>query len=202
MRQACLRTCSFVLAVFGGIPAAGADIYMRQDTSGVIHYTNAPTDDQYQLLVAVMREEVPENRAKAKPVASAAQGLAPSIEEAALVHNVDKALIHAVISVESGYKAAAVSPKGAQGLMQLMPMTAKRYSVADALDPVQNIHGGTRYLSDLLRMFDNNTELAVAAYNAGENAVVRSGRQIPPYRETRDYVPRVMRLYEKYKRML
>ena len=82
--------------------------------------------------------------------------------------------------------------------MQLMPETAQRYGVTDRFDPIQNLHGGARYLSDLLRMFDGNLSLALAGYNAGENSVVKHGYQIPPYAETRAYVPKVLDLYRKY----
>lgn len=95
------------------------------------------------------------------------------MEQAARTYQVDSALLHAVISAESGYNSVAVSNKGAAGLMQLMPETARRYGVMNSLDPEQNIRGGTKYLSDLLQLFDNNLELAVAAYNAWDNTVIR-----------------------------
>ena len=98
--------------------------------------------------------------------------------------------MHAVIPAESGYNPNAVSRKGATGLMQLMPDTARRYGVQNILDPVQNIHGGVRYLKDLLAMFNGDIELALAGYNAGENAVIRAGRRIPPYPETMATFPR------------
>jgi soluble lytic murein transglycosylase-like protein len=109
----------------------------------------------------------------------------------------EPALIHAVIYVESAYNPAAVSPKGAVGLMQLMPDTARRYGVIDSKDPVQNIRGGTQYLTDLKRMFENDLALVLAAYNAGESAVLRSGRSIPGFPETLRYVPRVLKEYER-----
>ena len=121
------------------------------------------------------------------------------IQEAARANNIEPALIHAVITAESGYDSFARSSKGAVGLMQLMPETARRYQVTNRLDPAQNIHGGTRYLRDLLRMFDNDLRLAVAAYNAGEQAVLKYGKRIPPYPETVEYVPRVMAYYRKYR---
>ena len=108
-------------------------------------------------------------------------------------------MLHAVITVESRYDAAAVWPKGAIGLMQLMPGTAKRYGVADPFDPVQNVAGGARYLRDLLRMFDHDVRLALAAFNAGEHSVVRHGYRIPPFAETLEYVPRVLDLYRRYR---
>jgi soluble lytic murein transglycosylase-like protein len=124
---------------------------------------------------------------------------ARTIQDAAKATQLDAALIHAVISAESGYNPFARSRKGAAGLMQLMPETAKRYGVKNRLDPTQNISGGARYLRDLIRMFNNDLQLAVAAYNAGENAVIRAGNRIPPYQETMTYVPRVMSYYRKYR---
>jgi soluble lytic murein transglycosylase-like protein len=123
---------------------------------------------------------------------------ASQIQAAAMANNVEAALIRAVISVESGYNPSAKSKKGAVGLMQLMPATAKRYKVKNRRDPEQNIHGGARYLRDLLRMFDNSLHLTLAAYNAGEHAVMKYGNRIPPYRETLAYVPKVMKFYVQY----
>ncbi|MCW5581322.1 MAG: lytic transglycosylase domain-containing protein [Luteimonas sp.] len=114
-------------------------------------------------------------------------------------HGVDPALALAVIEVESAYRADARSPKGALGLMQLMPATAQRYGVADPLDPDDNLRGGIRYLRDLLARF-GSPELALAAYNAGEGAVMRHGYAIPPFAETRAYVPRVLQRYATLQR--
>ena len=108
-------------------------------------------------------------------------------------HGVSEALVQAVIQVESRYDAFAVSPRGAMGLMQLMPGTAARFAVGNAFDPVQNVDGGVRYLRELLQRYDGELRLALAAYNAGEEAVDRFGG-IPPYRETRQYVVKVLRL--------
>lgn len=118
------------------------------------------------------------------------------IVSAARKAGIDPALVHAVIGVESAYNARAVSSKGAVGLMQVIPDTARRYGVEDLLDPRHNLSAGTQYLSYLMRVFDGDLTLVLAAYNAGENAVLRHGRRIPPYRETRGYVPRVMGIYE------
>lgn len=120
------------------------------------------------------------------------------VEEIARAHGLDGALLHAVISVESHYNPRAVSRKGATGLMQLMPATAKRYGVSNPFDPTQNLHGGAKYLRDLLTLFNSDVSLALAAYNAGENAVIRNGNRIPPFRETRNYVPRVLGYYRQY----
>lgn len=193
----------FVLIFLLALAAqAGADVYVYTDADAVEHYTNTPGHDRYQRLSALMEADAGANRAGAPVVKGNAAVYAPHIELAAGEAGIDAALVHAVITAESGYNPAAVSKAGAQGLMQLMPGTAKRYAVKDAFDPGQNIRGGTRYLRDLLAMFDNNIELAVAAYNAGENAVIRHGRKIPPYRETQAYVPKVMRLYDKYRALL
>ncbi len=118
---------------------------------------------------------------------------------AAQEHNVDPALVHAVILAESNYNPNAVSVKGAVGLMQLMPGTGRRYGAKekDLRVPEKNIRAGTQYLSDLIALFNGDLRLAVAAYNAGENAVIRFGKKIPPFAETLAYVPRVMRAYEE-----
>jgi soluble lytic murein transglycosylase-like protein len=122
------------------------------------------------------------------------------IAKAADRHQVDAKLLHAVIQAESSYNATAISSAGAMGLMQLMPETARRYGVTDRRDPDQNIDGGTRYLKHLLQLFDSNLNLAVAAYNAGENAVIKYNNTIPPYPETRNYVEVVLSLKEYMKR--
>jgi hypothetical protein len=119
------------------------------------------------------------------------------IRRAAAANQVDIALVKAVMHVESGFNPNAVSPKGASGLMQLMPETAERYGVDDIFDPVQNVQAGARYLRDLLVMFKNNHRLAIAAYNAGESAV-RRHNGIPPYDETRDYVRKVLAFRKQY----
>jgi soluble lytic murein transglycosylase-like protein len=121
---------------------------------------------------------------------------------AARAFSLEPALIHAVISAESGYNPLARSAKGAKGLMQLMPGTAKRYGVDNPLDPEQNIHGGAAYLSYLLKLFGNDLNLALAAYNAGEGTVMEYGNRIPPYQETKQYVPKVLSYYKKYKTMM
>ncbi|OIQ98294.1 soluble lytic murein transglycosylase precursor [mine drainage metagenome] len=120
------------------------------------------------------------------------------VNRIARTYGVESALLHAVISVESRYRPAAISRAGAIGLMQLMPKTAKRYGVADPLDPMQNVRGGARYLRYLLKKYHNDRNLALAAYNAGEASVAKYGNQIPPYPETTDYVPRVMEYYRRY----
>lgn len=126
------------------------------------------------------------------------QRFSADVERIATQYRLEPALMHAVISAESSYNPWAVSPKGAMGLMQLMPGTASRFGVGNPYDPIANMHGGARYLRWLLDYF-NDTRLAVAAYNAGEGAVKKYGNQIPPYRETQTYVGRVLGFYQQYK---
>lgn len=123
---------------------------------------------------------------------------APLIHNTAARHRLDPALLHAVVAAESNYRPGAKSEKGAQGLMQLIPKTARRFGVTDAGDPAKNMEGGARYLRWLLDVF-KDTRLALAGYNAGERAVIRHGYTVPPYRETRAYVPRVLGLYQRFK---
>jgi soluble lytic murein transglycosylase-like protein len=120
----------------------------------------------------------------------------PHVEKVARLYKLDPELVDAVISVESAYDPRAVSEKGALGLMQLMPGTARRFDVADALDPVANLHGGARYLRWLMDRYDNDLDLVLAAYNAGEGALTAYGDRIPPYEETRTYVARVRKVYD------
>jgi soluble lytic murein transglycosylase-like protein len=129
-----------------------------------------------------------------------ARPFARQIEQAARDAGLDPVLVHAVIDAESRYNPVARSPKGALGLMQVLPETAARYGVAHALLPIEgNLKAGTRYLRDLMALFENRLDLALAAYNAGENAVLRHGKRIPPYRETLQYVPAVLDRYRAWR---
>jgi soluble lytic murein transglycosylase-like protein len=163
-------------------------------------------DKTVALRLVTAQPDVP---APAPPELSAAARLladrpyANLIEAAAREAALDLALVHAVISVESGYNATALSPKGAIGLMQVMPETALRYGVRNAKrSPAANLRVGTRYLSDLMQLFDNRLDLVLAAYNAGENTVVRYGMRIPPYPETQQYVPNVLARYRLWREPL
>ena len=129
---------------------------------------------------------------KALPVPGRARMYDSIVSAVAREVDVPEHLLHAVIAVESSYLPDAVSAKGAQGLMQLMPATAQRFGVADPFDPRDNVRGGALYLKWLLRRFDGDLKLAIAGYNAGEDAVVRAGFRVPPFAETQRYVPRVM----------
>lgn len=171
-----------------------ADVYKYIDPEGHVYYTDDPKNKLYKRIIRTR----PKSYSKALPYVSVnKKKYAGMIAQAAAKHQVDEKLLHAVIQAESAYDAAAVSSAGAVGLMQLMPATARRYGVTDRRDPDQNINGGTRYLKDLLKMFNSNLDLAVAAYNAGENAVIKYHNSIPPYPETRNYVKQVLALYNK-----
>ncbi len=188
----------FVLAALALASLAHADIYEFTDSNGVTHFSNVPSDSRFKLLLAAEPEAGA--RAAAGP---AVNWLAQSakydqaITGAAKANTIQAALVRAVIVVESGFNPHAVSKKGAVGLMQLLPSTARRYGVQNMNDPEQNIRAGAHYLSDLLARFDSNLELALAAYNAGEEAVERYGRHVPPFRETMSYVPSVMKVYQR-----
>jgi soluble lytic murein transglycosylase-like protein len=180
-----------------------ADIYTFKDDNGIVHFTNIPSSDKrYKLLRKEGDNPAPiPSRAVASnwlPDPALIQRYSPIIEVASHAYGVDTALVHAVISAESAYNPSATSRAGAKGLMQLMPDTAKRYGVKNIMDPSDNIHGGVHYLRDLLVMFNGNIELAVAAYNAGENAVIRYGNKIPPFAETVHYVPKVLGFYRRF----
>lgn len=196
----------FVLSLAGmlfPLAAQAAGIYAYTGEDGSISLSNVPVDHRYKILLGD-EPRTPLGAAGRGERAKGVRGLASKanfdavVEQTAQTYGLESALLHAVISVESGYNPMAISPKGARGLMQLMPGTASRYGVADVLDPVQNLQGGARYLRDLLKLFNRDLQLALAAYNAGENAVARHGNQIPPYRETVNYVPKVLGYYQHY----
>jgi len=198
MRNSARFGLALLLLVIG--LQARADIFAYTDAGGSKHFSNVPNDPRYTLLIAAPPEPVLAGTTS-KPVAqhwrqraASYQGL---IDRAAVRMAVQPALLKAVIAIESAFNPRAVSRAGAQGLMQLHPLTARRYGVGDAFDPEQNVFAGAQYLRDLLRHYNNNLELVLAAYNAGEDAVDRYGQQIPPFRETQNYVPAVLRLYRE-----
>ncbi len=184
---------------------AWADIYSFTAADGTVHLSNVPSDGRYTLYMRTPSENPAVS--PSKPIRSNAsntenrQRYSHFVKQAAQTYNIEPALLEAVIATESGFNSNAVSPKGAVGLMQIMPDTAKRYGVSNLYDPMQNISGGAQYLSDLMQLFNNDLKLVLAAYNAGENAVIRHGNRIPPYNETIKYVPKVMGAYTKYQQM-
>ncbi|PKN76740.1 MAG: lytic transglycosylase [Deltaproteobacteria bacterium HGW-Deltaproteobacteria-10] len=173
---------------------AQADIFKYVDDEGVLHLTNVPSipNARYVLVLKekriLFRKNIDINN------------FDQIIMRAADKHKMDPALIKAVIKAESNFNHQAVSPVGAQGLMQLMPATASQLQVDDAFHPEKNIEGGVRYLRYLLTLYRGNLTLALAAYNAGEGAVAKYHNQVPPYRETKNYVNRVLSLYNSFSR--
>lgn len=166
-----------------------AQIYAWRDAAGQMVLSDRPPVPG----TAVQTFDVPKTRGVrvTRPPTRASAKFDPFIDEHATANGVDPDLVRAVIQVESAFNPHAVSPKGAMGLMQLMPATAVELGVANPFDPAENIGGGVRYLKRLLARYDDQVELALAAYNAGPGAVDKYGQKVPPYRETRDYVQRI-----------
>jgi len=216
------------LALLLGVPLAhAADIFGYVDDKGVAHFAAEQIDARYQLffrggqsfdtadgigrpglgLRGAANGQVPKASQSLLNLIEASPGYQPAkgaLRDAARRHAIDYELLQALVATESGFDTRAVSPKGAVGLMQVLPATAQRYGVqADRKrsleeklhDPLINIATGTRYLRDLIAMFPGQIELALAAYNAGEGAVQRAGNRVPNYRETRNYVQTVLQLY-------
>jgi len=172
---------------------AHADIYKYVDKEGVLHLTNTPTDHNAKY-VMIMKEK----RILFQPNIDVNK-YDYLITKAADKFKLDSALIKAVIKAESNFNHRAVSPVGAQGLMQLMPKTASDLKVEDSFHPEKNIEGGARYLRYLLNTYKGDLTLALAAYNAGEKAVAKYNYNVPPYRETQNYVKRVYSFYDSYR---
>ncbi len=200
-----IRDISVLAALLFFSALTWADLYGYVDENGRAHMSTTQIDERYKLfqrsaakpadkkqIVVVVEPKMP------KVSKRTFQLYNKQILKVAKKYGIDPALVHAVILAESQYNADAISRRGAVGLMQLMPGTAERYKVSDSFDANQNIRGGAQYLRDLIKMFDGDLELAVAAYNAGEGAVIRAGYKIPPYSETKKYVPKVMSFYRKY----
>lgn len=186
MRRKALVVASaiFMSIVVPRIVVSGDDFYYREDDNGALVLTNVPDDSDLRRYAS----------RKGIPGLKAGQHYRGMIEAAGLKHGVHPDLVFAVAAVESNFDPRAISSKGARGLMQLMPKTAERFGVGDSFDPGQNVDAGARYLRYLLDLFDGDKKLALAAYNAGENAVLENGT-IPPYRETRNYVTKVLRIF-------
>lgn len=203
--------CAVLLALAGAAWPARADVYAFIDDDGTPRFSNVPDDPRYRLFLkepkavgcgarkpgackesAAFQEVMLHNpRLQGRPYHE-------QVKAAAAKFVLDPALIHAVIEVESRYNPRAISAKGAIGLMQVMPDTGRRYGVREQelRVPERNIATGTRYLTDLLQLFGGDVELALAGYNAGEKAVAQHGDKIPPYAETKAYVPRVLSVWK------
>jgi soluble lytic murein transglycosylase-like protein len=177
--------------------ATRADIYRYEDDEGIVHFTDAPTDKRFKIFIRDLKKDK-ELRTKLKFASSVNPAeFEQLIKACSIKYGVNASLVKAVIHAESGYNPNAVSSKGASGLMQLMPSTAKSLKVADRFNPKDNVEGGVKYLRFLLDTFRGDVSLAVAAYNAGLNKVAKYGG-IPPYNETRTYVNRVLSYMKTY----
>ena len=180
-----IGTAAAVVLLSASLPArAGERIYYRTDENGAIVLTNVPDRKDLKTYPGF----------EGRRTRRSSEEFRDLINNTAQRHGVHPEFVHAVIDVESAFDPNALSKKGAQGLMQLMPDTAERFGVTNAFNPAQNIDGGTRYLRYLLDLFGGDTRLALAAYNAGENKVLEV-KGVPPYRETRNYVARVLRRF-------
>ena len=174
-----------------------ADIYRYEDDEGIVHFTDAPTDRRFKVFMRDLKKDK-QLRTKMQFASSVNPAEYDQIiSTCAAKYGVSPSLIKAVIHAESGYNPNAVSRKGASGLMQLMPGTARSLKVSNSFDPKDNVEGGVKYLRFLLDTFRGDVSLAVAAYNAGLNKVARYGG-IPPYNETRTYVNRVLSYMQSY----
>lgn len=175
------------LSVFVTVPVAQADIYMFIDSQGVLHFTNTPTSSEYKLYI----------KERPKPAAATIKydGI---IQEASDKFDLSFFLIKAIIKVESDFDSRAVSKKGALGLMQIMPQNLQAFNIREPYDPKDNIMGGSRYFKSLIERYSGKLPLALAAYNAGPT-IVDKYRNIPPIKETEDYVKKVMKYFYLYK---
>jgi soluble lytic murein transglycosylase-like protein len=193
MKIECVVGGALLAVLSTGMTPANADIYKYEDSEGVLHFfTDTPTDDRRKVLARnIGKDRKLRANFRLSGYARNPKEFEPIIDSCAAEYGVDKSLVKAVIHAESGYNPNAVSSKGAVGLMQLMPETARGLRVANSFDPADNVRGGVRHLRFLLDTFRGNVRLALAAYNAGLSAVARYGG-IPPYEETRTYVARVM----------
>ncbi len=192
-----LGTACVMLCVATGVHA---DIYKFVDKHGRVILTDKPTHQGYVKLVKTWKGwQEQKSLPRGFDWKQNQRKFDPTIRRVAQRYQLPHTLLHAVITAESSYDPNAISRAGAVGLMQLMPETAKRYGVINRKNPRQNIFGGSRYLRDLLKLFNNDMVLALAAYNAGEGAVKKYGYKVPPYKETQNYVKKVIKYYRQYK---
>ena len=183
----------FILSFLLWPVVSGADIYRYVDREGVIHYSNTQPDEKFTLYL----REGPKAAPRAASALPGGGWMTGYVDRVSRANDLPPALVHAIIKAESNGQRKAVSPKGAKGVMQLMPFTSKRLRVSDPFDPIENIEGGIRYIKELLVTFEGDLTNTIAAYNAGPAAVRKYGG-VPPYQETRLYVRRVMDLYRQY----
>ena len=187
------QICTLVAIIFTGVAPAQAQIYSWRDDNGNLVLSNTPRDGA----ASVASYSVPRSET-VRVTRSVPPGRTERWDDVIVHHSREQGvrpdLVRAVVQVESAYNPNAISPKGAQGLMQLMPATARELGVANPLDPAANLDGGTRYLRDLIAKYNGDLTKALAAYNAGPGAVARH-QGVPPYRETQDYVKKVLRRY-------
>lgn len=176
---------------------AFADFYAYTDDEGVVHFTNVPTSSKYKWVMREKKNYSLEDSGAISTIRRDISSFDNIIFNTSLRYGVDPTLVKAIVKAESDFDTRAVSHKGAKGLMQLMPETARLMGVKNIHDPEENVEGGIRYLSKLLKMFNFEIPLAVAAYNAGENAVLKYGN-IPPFSETQNYVKKVMHYHRLY----
>jgi soluble lytic murein transglycosylase-like protein len=173
-----------------------ADIFLYIDKEGVMHFSNAPTHNRYRVYMKENSDSPAPVEKSYKPDTDKYDHL---IAESCRLHGVDFALVKAIIRAESCFDPYAISSKGAEGLMQLLPVTSKRLNVANPFDPHENIKGGVQYLKYLLDRFNYDLRLSLAAYNAGETTVAQVNG-VPNYRETKNYVAEVLHYYQEYKK--
>jgi hypothetical protein len=185
------------LMALTAVTAAHADIYRYEDEEGIVHFTDAPTDRRFKIFMRDLKKDKQLRTKLQFPSNINPAEYEQIIKNCADKYGVNSCLIKAVIHAESGYNPNAVSRKGATGLMQLMPGTARTLKVSNSFDPKDNVEGGVKYLRFLLDTFRGDVSLALAAYNAGMNKVAKFGG-IPPYAETRNYVNRVLSYMQSY----
>jgi soluble lytic murein transglycosylase len=201
MRRKKIRFLYYLLAitivcVFSATVCVQADIYMYIDADGVMHFTNAPTESDRDYRVYIRERSSYRSSRSYSP-----DKYDELISVASKQYGVDSRLVKAIIKAESDFNPTAVSKKGAMGLMQIMPQNFQRLDIEDPFDPRENIMGGTRYFRYLYDRFDGKLALSLAAYNAGPTAVDNYNKTIPPYRETEQYVQRVLTYYRNYKNL-
>jgi len=201
MKRMMKKSLTALLISISLVLPVSADIYKYRDAEGRIYFSDEPMRGNYKLLQRFgMNGQVKktgQSKVNYAAVEVNKQRFTPLIETVAKETLIRPELLHAIIRAESAYDPNAVSRKGAVGLMQLMPGTAQRYGVTDRRNPQQNLRGGATYFRDLLIQFEYDLKLAIAAYNAGENAVIRYGNKIPNYKETQNYVAKVLRFYRQ-----